>query len=409
MASKSELNERVADAYEHLYDLVYLRTHPLTELLVPDPDLERKDRAWQLHRILLQAIDDLNPGPQAPAFSHEWRRHRLMVLRYVDGLDPLTVATRLAISRRQYYREHEAAIEAVVAILWDRCQAQGSTGAPPVQTALPVDGDSDHLALLRLEAARMAQTSRYAHLGDVVQGVASLLQERLQQRQMGLDVTLPSALPGIPLDRGLLRQMLLGMLGYLVERSSQATIRLQAQAEATSLHLSLRVEPPSAVSPAPLPVAQERVSTLNDLAALSAATIQPLQAQGCIVGFDVQLPAGRQRTVLVVDDNDDVLALFQRYLSLHQYLVATAKDCPQALALARRLQPHAITLDLMMPGQDGWEILQTLLNQPETRGIPIVVCSVLRERELALSLGASAFLEKPVTEQALLAVLQALG
>ena len=61
-----------------------------------------------------------------------------------------------------------------------------------------------------------------------------------------------------------------------------------------------------------------------------------------------------------------------------------------------------------MPRQDGWDVLQVLLNQPETRHIPILVCSVLRQKELALSMGATAFLEKPVTEQVLLAALAAL-
>ncbi len=126
-----------------------------------------------------------------------------------------------------------------------------------------------------------------------------------------------------------------------------------------------------------------------------------------MIGFDVQLPVA-ERTVLIVDDNRDVLELFSRYLSPHHYRVASAQTAAQALDLARRLQPHAITLDLMMPHQDGWDVLQMLLNQPDTCQIPILVCSVLQQKELALSLGATAFLEKPVTEPVLLATLRAL-
>jgi CheY-like chemotaxis protein len=62
----------------------------------------------------------------------------------------------------------------------------------------------------------------------------------------------------------------------------------------------------------------------------------------------------------------------------------------------------------MMPKQDGWHVLQTLLNQPDTSRIPVIVCSVLKQKELALSLGATAFVEKPITEQALLSALDAL-
>jgi CheY-like chemotaxis protein len=63
----------------------------------------------------------------------------------------------------------------------------------------------------------------------------------------------------------------------------------------------------------------------------------------------------------------------------------------------------------MLPGQDGWDLLQILLNRPETNHIPLIICTVLKQKELALSLGATAFLEKPVTEQALFSTLEALG
>ncbi|MCL6431518.1 MAG: hypothetical protein K6V36_11770, partial [Anaerolineae bacterium] len=131
MAPSRQLIEQVADAYEHLYDLVYLRSHPLLDLLVPDAGLERKERAWRLHRLLLQVIDELDPGAQAPPFSHEWRRHRLMVLRYMDGVDPQTAADRLAISRRHLYRELDSAIEAIATILWERCGKDGAPTAAP--------------------------------------------------------------------------------------------------------------------------------------------------------------------------------------------------------------------------------------------------------------------------------------
>src|SRR5579859_6225615 len=114
---------QLADAYEHIYDLVYLRTHPLLERLTEDKSMSRKDQAWQLHHLLLNVIGELDPGPHAPAFSREWRRHRLMVMRYVDGLTPQVVADQLAISRRHFYREHENALEAVAEVLVKRFAA----------------------------------------------------------------------------------------------------------------------------------------------------------------------------------------------------------------------------------------------------------------------------------------------
>jgi len=115
------------------------------------------------------------------------------------------------------------------------------------------------------------------------------------------------------------------------------------------------------------------------------------------------------RTVLVADDNDDILDLFERYLTGHGYTMLTARDGAETIALAKRCLPDAITLDLMMPQQDGWDVLVTLTNRPETQHIPVIVCSVLGAKALSLSLGASLFLEKPVSEQSLLSALAALG
>ena len=406
MVSKTEFVLSVADAYEHLYDLVYLRSHPLVDMLVPSPSLPVKRRARWMHSILLDVIEELDPGPQAPAFSHEWRRHRLMVLRYAKGLNPQAIADQLIIGLRHYYRVHKAAIEDVADILWNRYVVRRSVSEEMDQVADDRVSLS-RLELLRLEAARMAQSDRYTRIGDVVPGVLSLLQEMLNQSRLGIHLALSETLPGISIDRSMLRQMLLGILGYLIVSADQATIRLVAQVEGSTVSLSFRIEPPTAVRPMMPTESQERLAAFEEMATLSDTHILPVHAGQSIVGFEVQLPIA-QRTVLVVDDNEDVLELFQRYLSPHRYRVATAQTAEDALVLARQLQPHVITLDLMMPDQDGWDVLQVLLNQPDTRHIPVIVCSVLRQKELALSLGATTFLEKPVSEQALLAALEAL-
>lgn len=404
--NETEFNKQVADAYEHLYDLVYLRTHALIDILVAGSFSRRKEKAWQLHHLLLDVIEEVNPGPHAPLLSREWRRHRLLVLHYVDGLEPQAVATELGISRRHYYREHEAAMEAVASILWQRYVIQ------PAQSLAPAPDEPSSLGrleLLRLEAARTAQGNRYTQVGEVIQGVTALLQETLDQRELRLCLALSSTLPAPLIDQGLLRQVLLGILAYLIESASQAVIRLRVQPAKSRMYLTLVIEPPTAIH-SPLKVeVQERLAAFREMVALSNSTIEPIYTGEVMAGFSLQLPTGPQRTVLVVDDNEDVLELFHRYLSRHNYHVVTTQNGPEALQLARRLHPYAITLDLMMPGQDGWDVLQTLLNQPETSHIPVIVCSVLRQKELALLLGAARFLQKPVSDQELIEALEALA
>jgi CheY-like chemotaxis protein len=120
---------------------------------------------------------------------------------------------------------------------------------------------------------------------------------------------------------------------------------------------------------------------------------------------ELVLPAIGRLPVLVIDDSVDSLRLLQRYVSDTRYYVVGVQDPGQALSLAEKVSPQIIVLDVMMPQVDGWEMLARLRQHPLTQHIPIVVCTILAEEELALSLGADGFLHKPVTRQAYLEAL----
>ncbi|MGA9574558.1 MAG: ATP-binding protein [Lysobacterales bacterium] len=100
--------------------------------------------------------------------------------------------------------------------------------------------------------------------------------------------------------------------------------------------------------------------------------------------------------VLVVDDDVTSRELSRRILSKRGYSVITAEDGATGIAKAREQAPDIIVLDILMPGMDGWQVLEKLKALPETAGIPIIMQSMLSERELGLSLGADDYLTKPV-------------
>jgi len=112
--------------------------------------------------------------------------------------------------------------------------------------------------------------------------------------------------------------------------------------------------------------------------------------------------------VLVIDDNADFIQLIERYLTGTTYRVAGERNPALALAAAEKHTPAVILLDVMMPHIDGWEVLGRLRTHPATASIPIMVCTILPQEELALSLGASAYLRKPISQERLLTVLEQL-
>ena len=111
-------------------------------------------------------------------------------------------------------------------------------------------------------------------------------------------------------------------------------------------------------------------------------------------------------TVLVVDDDPVALDLLSVTLGKEGYRVIHARTGEEALEQARAHRPQAITLDVLMPRMDGWSVLVTLKADPLLRDIPVIMVTVLKDRGLAFSLGASDFMTKPVDRVGLTAMLR---
>jgi signal transduction histidine kinase/DNA-binding response OmpR family regulator len=106
--------------------------------------------------------------------------------------------------------------------------------------------------------------------------------------------------------------------------------------------------------------------------------------------------SGEVRTVLVIDDDPNALDLLGRTLQGAGVHVVTASGGLEALRLAKTLHPAAITLDVLMPEMDGWEVLRELKCDPETRDIPVIMVTMTDDREKGYALGATEFLTKPI-------------
>jgi len=116
--------------------------------------------------------------------------------------------------------------------------------------------------------------------------------------------------------------------------------------------------------------------------------------------------ADGRATVLVVDDDASVRGLLAKTLEKEGYRVISAGNGVEALALARKHRPQAITLDVMMPQLDGWGALKELKADTDLRDIPVIMVTVLNERGMAIPLGAADFVTKPVDRQRLTAILR---
>ncbi|MEK6738097.1 MAG: diguanylate cyclase [Planctomycetota bacterium] len=125
---------------------------------------------------------------------------------------------------------------------------------------------------------------------------------------------------------------------------------------------------------------------------------------------DIPLSDGKEGAlILVVEDDIPTVEILTIHLTQGGYKVAHAYDGEEAIIKAKELKPFLITLDIMLPKKDGWEVLQSLKNDPETRDIPVIIHSIIENKELAFALGATDYMVKPLDKNILLGKLMELS
>ncbi len=114
------------------------------------------------------------------------------------------------------------------------------------------------------------------------------------------------------------------------------------------------------------------------------------------------------RTILVVEDNVQAAQLLCIYLTEAGYNTVVATDGEKAVKMAQEVNPFAITLDVMLPKKDGWQVMQELKSFQDTRDIPVVIISIIDDQSLGFSMGAVGYLVKPIDKDQLACILNKL-
>ena len=124
-------------------------------------------------------------------------------------------------------------------------------------------------------------------------------------------------------------------------------------------------------------------------------------------GLPARIPVAAEGsvTVLAIDDDPLVCEMIRRFLAEDGFHVVTANSGEEGLSLARTLKPAAITLDVIMPSMDGWAVLNALKHDPDLADIPVVMMTIVDDRDIGYALGAADYLVKPLDKKRLKTVL----
>jgi PAS domain S-box-containing protein len=303
---------------------------------------------------------------------------------------------------------------------------------------------NDILDLSRIEAGKMELTFDEVHLPELINSVMSTVTGLVRDKPIQLVRNIPAELPTVRADSMRVRQVLLNLLSNAAKFTDEGSITVSAiVTDKPGGHQEIMVRVTD-TGPGISPEDQKKLfqpfsqvdasptrktggsglglSISNHLIQMHGGRMGVESDSGQGSAFYFTLPAFRvkapevaasgapgNRTILAIDDDPQVISLYERYLQPQGYQLVAVSDPTRAVERAKQLKPFAITLDIMMPVIDGWHVLADLKSDPETRDIPVVVCSIVEDQEKGFSLGAADYLLKPILEDDLLNALDRLN
>lgn len=405
LTSIEEFQILVRDALAHLYDAAHLQTHPLALLLVSQAPDRASLRGKLLFQALLDAIEALHPPTGKPIEAPAWRTYRILELRYIEGLNVATALEQLAISKTQYQRDHSRALEAVALLLWDRWNVSAATLTPDVSA-------DPRQALALTEAAQLVgqMSPEYVDVAELMRSLIALLRPASEESRVQVIVCeSAAALPPVYADRIHLRQIILGLLSASLGCGPGGSVHVSVSScdHTVEIRFVASLGDSSQRALGIFKVASPELEVVRRLTTAVHGELQEsLDEESGSWNVMLALPVARRPLVLVIDNHLDFVNLVGRYLANHDWLVTGAADVERGQALAAELHPNVILLDVMMPGRDGWDMLLELRSDPETKKVPVIVCSVLYEPPIARALGAVGYLPKPISQEDLLQALK---
>jgi signal transduction histidine kinase/DNA-binding response OmpR family regulator len=308
------------------------------------------------------------------------------------------------------------------------------------------------LDLSKVEAGKMELYLETFDVGEMVRAVVEVAQPLVKKNANTLEVTGATEAGRMRADVTKLRQALLNLLGNACKFTNRGKIRLRVAREAAPEddgggHILFTVEDTGIGMTAEqaakvfLPFTQADASTANQFGGtglgltiterfcrMMGGDITVESTPGAGTCFTMRIPAdvarasgverpeaGAKRApetaasgtrVLVIDDEENARDLIRRFLAKEGFNVITASSGAEGLRLAKASRPDAITLDVIMPGMDGWDVLKKLKSDPDLADIPVIMLTMVDSMNLGYALGAVEYMTKPVDRERLLAVME---
>lgn len=389
------------NALNHLYDPDFLRASPLAVLFGIN---SRFDTPSALQSLLTGAIESLKPGLSAPNKAHAQSVYDLLLYRYVQQFNQDEIANQLGISVRHLRRQQNLAIYELARRLWEQRRldgspivgAAGSDSGQDSSVSTGVDEISEELLWLKRPNHQAA-----ASLEDAIEAAHVLIQPYAEQNKAHLN--LPQSPEGlIQVHPVAFQQILLGLLTFAIKHAPRKEIYVSSHLRDD--YLTVTFQAPAVEGYPPDEADGLALETVRKIVELSAGIYRCQRSESGYI-FEVSFRAVSPVSVLVIDDNKDLITMLERFAAETRYRIIGLTNPNSVIEQALRSQPSLIVLDIMMPQVDGLQVLSRIKYHPALGHIPVIICSVLPQKDLATTLGAAGFVQKPVQREAFIAAL----
>jgi signal transduction histidine kinase/DNA-binding response OmpR family regulator len=301
---------------------------------------------------------------------------------------------------------------------------------------------NDVLDLSKIEAGKMELAIEDGvNLSDLVQSVMATVAGLVKDKPIQLHRQIPQDLPSLHADPMKVRQILLNLLSNAAKFTDQGSITVTAKVEESPAGFPEMVvnviDTGSGIAPEdqdklfqPFMQVDGSLTRKTGGTGLGLSICRALvEMHGGRIGLESQAGKGSRfyftlpikstvstqlnpndkKVILAIDDEIAIIKLYERYLTNYGFKVVALTNPHEAEDRVIEVQPYAITLDVMMPERDGWQVLQGLKSNPQTQHIPVILCSILEDQAHGFSMGAADYLTKPILEEDLLQAVQNLN
>jgi CheY-like chemotaxis protein len=399
METFEKFEQYLIEGLNHLYDPTYQPPELLWAVMGSHSEQGYSVEAVQ--GIIFEAIEQLDPGANVPQNARSKRFYDLLVYRYVQGLTQEKTAELLNLTTRHLRREQQQAIHVLAQHLWEQSQIEvplagdhaddKSEKSDIAEDAAENTPNSWHSQVKQELQSLEQSTPGVVNVETTIQGVVKVGSILASKHNVSLNVNIAQSQLMAAIHPSALRQILITAIEKLVQHMSSGEITLNAEHDQVENSIKITISG----SPATADVLPHS-DLIEEILKTQGGSVA-VKAEGDLITFVINLLAGGKNvTVLVVDDNTDLVNFFRHYTARTQYEIVHLDTAQYLFDTIAKIKPGIIILDVMLPDVDGWELLTNLHEHHDTRSIPVIICSVVKRQELAAALGASLYLPKPV-------------